>query len=232
VKLTATERRGLRAYKQNGGYHHSIHAKTLHALRRKGLIHERRLTPAGEAELAGEAEIIVPDIFDDLFVKKESMPKAKKKPSAIPAPGDEDRALPRTIIAMEGQAFRGEKALKRLRTVTDVEIDAHPLLDREQQKLCKIFRDKAAKDGDEFTMLDFAKLALRAAGKDYATASEYGHTELAVSRLRALDVLHRHAALLYTYEALKRGPEIVTETIEERDTLRDIKLLASHGGLP
>jgi hypothetical protein len=208
VKLTATERRGLRAYARTRSWR-NVHGRTIHALERKGLLGfirgRRDITPAGHAAL------VVPNIFDDLFAKKESMPEAKKKLSA------------------RGLTAKQDAALKRIRTVTDVEIDGHPLLDREQQKICKIFRDKAAKDGDAFTMLDFAKLALRATGKNYAEASEYGHTKFAVARLLVLDALHRSAALLYTYEALKRGPKIVTETIEERGTLRDIELLASHG---
>jgi len=214
VKLTANERRGLREYAKTKSWT-SVHGRTIHALERKGLIGmirgRRGITPSGRAELA------VPNIFDDLFTKKEPMPKAfddlftKKEPMS--------------------KAKKQEAVLKRLHTVTDVEIDAHPLLDREQQKLCKIFRDNAAKAGDEFTMLDFAKIALRATGKDYAAASEYGHRDLTAARLPALDDLHRRAALLYTYEALKRGPKIVTETIEKRGTLRDIELLASHGSL-
>jgi hypothetical protein len=201
VKLTATERRGLRAYARTRSWT-NVHGRTIHALERKGLLGfirgRRDITPAGHAALT------VPNIFDDLFAKKESMPKAKKKLSA------------------RGLTAKQDAALKRLRTVTDIEIDAHPLLDREQQKICKIFRDKAAKDGDEFTMLDFAKIALRATGSDYLAAS---WPMLAAK----CDAAHRRAALLYTYEALKRGPAIVTETIEERGTLRDIELLVSHG---
>lgn len=199
MKLSAKEHRALAVFAKPTGQRHygNVHGRTIHALERKGLVGYirggRQLTPAGIRELAA-----VPNIFDDLFEKKEqTMPVTKTAKAAA--------------------------AITRLHTLTNVEIDAHPLLDREQKKLCKIFRDKSKKDGDEFTMLNFAEIALRATGNDYAEVT--GSDDQAV----ICDAAHRRAALLYTYEALKRGPAIVTETIEDRGTLRDIELLASHG---
>lgn len=61
-----------------------IHANSIHALERKGYLGDgRRLTPTGKAALAA-----VPNIFDDLFERKEgaSMPKKPivKKPAGKP----------------------------------------------------------------------------------------------------------------------------------------------------
>ena len=52
------------------------HANTVNALKRKGLVDNRRVTPAGQAVLTS-----VPNIFDDLFAQKE-VPVAKSQPSA------------------------------------------------------------------------------------------------------------------------------------------------------
>jgi hypothetical protein len=113
--------------------------------------------------------------------------------------------------------------LQRLANLSDAEIDAHPLLDRYQQRLCKSFRNAAKRDRSGFTMLEFAEVVLRATGNDYAAVTDRGGREAA-----RRDGDHRKAAILYVYEALKAGPNIVTETIAERGTLRDLELLASH----
>ena len=72
-------------------------------------------------------------------------------------------------------------------------------------------------------MLQFAEIALRASGNNYAAVTDQGGHEAA-----RRDKEHCLAAILYVYEALKAGPDIVTETIAERGTLRDLELLASH----
>jgi len=208
VKLTATERRGLRTLAKTGSVA-DVNGKTMHALARKGLITGKGPGGGWKVTANGRAEITVPNIFDDLFDKKE--PAMPKKPDLCAA-------------HIHEHASARDAAFRRLRTVTNVEIDAHPLLTRDQKKLCKIFRDEAAKAGDEFTMLAFAEVTLRASGNDYAAVTNEGGLQAAVN-----DAAHRRAALLYAYEALKRGPAIVTETIEKRGTLRDIELLVSHG---
>jgi hypothetical protein len=109
------------------------------------------------------------------------------------------------------------------RPLTNAQIDAHLLLDRDQQKTCKILRDLAKKEGSSFTMLEFAEIALRATGNEYARVTDEGGHQAAVC-----DDAHRRAAILYVYEAIKAGPPIVSETAVERGTLRDLELLARH----
>jgi hypothetical protein len=181
-----------------------VHGHTRHALERKGLVFSDRrkgwkLTVAGELAIACPAG--VPNIFDDLFdAKKESvMPKAKAK----------------TKTKKQTKA--------EITTMSDAEIDGHPLLDREQQKLCKGLRNLAKRRGESFTMAEFAAVALRATGNDYAAVTDEGGHAAAMR-----DKDHQLAAILYVYEALKAGPDIVTETVAERGTLRDLELLASY----
>lgn len=115
------------------------------------------------------------------------------------------------------------QALARLGAVTDVEIDAHPLLSEDQRQVCKDLRDLAEREHRSFTMLEFAEVALRATGNDYAAVTDRGGPEAARH-----DQAHRRAAILYVYEAVKAGPPIVAETAADRGTLRDLELLASH----
>ena len=112
-------------------------------------------------------------------------------------------------------------AAQRLAELTDVEIDGHPLLDQEQRKICKTLRNAARKEQRPFKMLDFAEIALRATGNDYAAATDQGGYEAA-----RCDNAHRQAAILYVYEAVKAGPPIIAETADERGTLGDLELLA------
>ena len=119
--------------------------------------------------------------------------------------------------------------------LTDAEIDAHPLLDDAERRLCKIFRTRSKEAGESFTMLDFACVCLRATGRDYVeTFNQDGDGNIDSANCIATvvaDAKHRRAAVLYVYEALKEGPAIVTETIGARGTLRALELLVSHGGL-
>ena len=118
---------------------------------------------------------------------------------------------------------RQQDAAQRLVTLSNVEIDGHPLLDEGQRRICKELRNVAKKDREPFTMLDFAEIALRATGNDYAAI-----TDLGGPRAAHLDAAHRRAAILYVYEAIKAGPAIIAETAGERGTLRDLELLANH----
>ena len=114
-----------------------------------------------------------------------------------------------------------QAAERRLAELTDVEIDGHPLLDQEQRNICKKLRNAARKEQRPFTMIDFAEIALRATGNDYAAATDQGGSQAA-----RCDIAHRQAALLYVYEAIKAAPPIIAETAGERGTLRDLELLA------
>jgi hypothetical protein len=116
-----------------------------------------------------------------------------------------------------------QEAVERLAELTNVEIDGHPLLDQAQRKICKELRNLARKERRSFTMLDFAEIALRATGNDYAAVTDQGGAEAAMR-----DGAHRRSAILYVYEAIKAGPPIIAETANDRGTLRDLELLANH----
>ena len=205
VRITKTEARALRAFRDGRSKAtRRVHGHTRHALERKGLLRAGNgrgwtVTPAGQAVLC---QADVPNIFDDVF-------DARKKESV----------MPKKTTGVK----KKKKALEALTIVTDVEIDAHPLLDREQQKLCKSFRTIAKRNGDPFTMLQFAEIALRASGNNYAAVTDQGGHKAARH-----DKEHRQAAILYVYEAIKAGPAIVSETAEQRGTLKDLALLAIH----
>jgi hypothetical protein len=119
--------------------------------------------------------------------------------------------------------------------LTDEQINAHPLLNDNERRICKILRNHSKEAGESFTMLDFAANCLRATGRNYAEAFDHdGDGNLNSPDCAATvlaDAKHRRAAVLYVYEALKGGPPIITETIGERGTLRDLELLVSHGAL-
>ena len=83
-------------------------------------------------------------------------------------------------------------AIKPLR---NAEIDAHPLLNRDQRAMCKLMRNT---DGRRFRMFDFARVELHATASDYANADDDDIAE----RVKTEMALHR-AALLFVYEALK-----------------------------
>ena len=79
MELSTKEHRALDMLARTGQIDWSrVHANTVNALRRKGLVGSHRdLTDAGHA-----ARAAVPNIFDDLFAEKEKtpVPKAKKSP--------------------------------------------------------------------------------------------------------------------------------------------------------
>lgn len=76
VKLTANERRALAEFAKPKIDWNKVHGNTRDSLQRKKLLDGHKLTTAGRAEL------VVPNIFDDLFDNKEKIlvPKAKTSP--------------------------------------------------------------------------------------------------------------------------------------------------------
>lgn len=107
------------------------------------------------------------------------------------------------------------------------DITTHPLLDDDQRKLARTFKRIAATKGDEFSMLDFASLVLRACARDY------GNTDIDQDIAGAVnaDAALRHAAVLYVYEALKAcDMDIITEWPEFNEMLRSLETL--NGNLP
>ena len=200
VKLTANERHALAELAKPVGKrdYSRVHGRTRHALERKGLFGSNG-KPGGAITPAGRAALAVPNIFDDLFEAKEQ----------------------KTAMTTKTAAKKAAEA--RLAIMTNDEIDAHPLLDQEQRRICKGLRNAAKSEGSSFTMLAFAEISLRATGNDYAAVTDQGGHEAA-----RCDDAHRRAAILYVYEAIKAGPAIVAETAGERGTLRDLELLASH----
>lgn len=81
VKLTAKERHALAELAKPAGTrdYSRVHGRTIHALERKGLFgcrHDGK--PGGALTPAGHAELIVPNIFDDLFEQKKESAVTKK----------------------------------------------------------------------------------------------------------------------------------------------------------
>lgn len=105
------------------------------------------------------------------------------------------------------------------------EIDKHPLLDDEQKKMCRIFAQTAARKKEAFTMLQFAEVALRATGNDYADARDGEIHEQART-----DLEHRRAAVLYVREALiSCEHEIITQWPEFDTMLQQLDDLVTLG---
>jgi hypothetical protein len=159
--------------------------------------------------------------------KRSGVRKAKKlRNEGLPA---------KQAIQAAGQIVDAMLARSSSARLTDEQINAHPLLDDTERRLCKIFRTQSKAAGESFTMLDFAANCLRATGRDYAEMFDRdGDGNLDSTNCFATliaDAKHRRAAILYVYEALKGGPPIITETIGDRGTLRDLELLVSHGAL-
>ena len=81
VMLTAKERHALAELAKPVGKrdYSRVHGHTIHALERKGLFGHINGKPGRTVTPAGRAELVVPNIFDDLFTKEKSaVPKAKK----------------------------------------------------------------------------------------------------------------------------------------------------------
>ena len=79
VKLTAKERHALAELAKPVGKrdYSRVHGHTIHALQRKGLFGSNG-KPGGALTPAGHAELVVPNIFEDLFDQKEAaMPKTE-----------------------------------------------------------------------------------------------------------------------------------------------------------
>jgi len=81
VKLTANERRALAELSKpvDKRDYSRVHGHTLHALQRKGLFGSNG-KPGGAVTPAGRAELVVPNIFDDLFAKEPAMSKTQNRP--------------------------------------------------------------------------------------------------------------------------------------------------------
>lgn len=95
-------------------------------------------------------------------------------------------------------------------TIRNAEIDAHELLDDGQRIMLKAMR-RARRS---LTMLDFAQVALRATGCNYARADAGldGSAQVA-------DRAHRRAAVLYVYEALRASDAAIIKEWPEFDEM-------------
>lgn len=103
-------------------------------------------------------------------------------------------------------------------------IDSHPLLTDSQRTVCAALNRVARSKREEFTMLDFARIALRATGNDYASA--IGSDDLEVY---AADREHKRAAILYVYEALKATEHpLIQDWTGLPDCLKVLKNLAEE----
>lgn len=72
VKLTANERRALRQFAKPRIDWDLVHGHTLHSLERKKLVQGRGGAGGWELTAAGRAELEIPDIFADLFERKDT----------------------------------------------------------------------------------------------------------------------------------------------------------------
>lgn len=87
-------------------------------------------------------------------------------------------------------------ARTRPKFVSLEEIDSHMLLDNQQKKFCRIMRNEfRQRGGESFTMLDFAKRALRDDGSLRAEALQYDD-------ILAADESLQRSALLYAHELI------------------------------
>jgi hypothetical protein len=104
------------------------------------------------------------------------------------------------------------------------DIDDQLMLDAEQRRLCAELNRAA---GNSLTMLEFATIALRAAGNNYAAVTDGPDSHARV----AADLAHRRAAVLYVYEALKASEiEWIREWADLEAALDTLELL--HFELP
>lgn len=133
-----------------------------------------------------------------------------------------DKALGMADEEIE-KARAGRADPLRVRPPTNAELAAHPILSDAQRRICKELRDVSKRNGETFTLLDFARIALRATGNNYAAVDDEDGLQAAVC-----DAEHQRAALLFAYELVRNGPPIVAETLQERGTLHDIEIVARH----
>lgn len=105
-------------------------------------------------------------------------------------------------------------------TITNEEIDQHNLLDDEQRKIAKALRNQARKDQRDFTMLDFARIALKATSRDLGELEpEDGARYVMACRD------HERAALLFAHEAMRAAPPPLTVAFKD-EVLFAIALLS------
>jgi len=112
----------------------------------------------------------------------------------------------------------------------NTEIESHELLTSEQHLLCKAMRNESRRAGHDFTLYDFAKVALRATARDYVEASDLSEAAREQARVTHERALQR-AAILFVYEALKACDiNLIKQWPEFDEMLRSIVMLA--GDLP
>ena len=97
-----------------------------------------------------------------------------------------------------------------IKPLRNAEIDAHPLLDRDQKVMLKVMRNATR----EISMYDFARIALHATAGNFIGADDDDITE----RVKTERALH-HAALLFVYEALKACDHDIIKQWPEFDTM-------------
>lgn len=109
------------------------------------------------------------------------------------------------------------------KAMRDSEIDAQPMLDRDQKAMCRVMRDTSRRGGGSFTMMDFARIVLGAAAVDYASEECDEDGDPAGGTLE-------RAALLFVYEALRHCDHAIIKEWPEFDTmLRQLEDLGTLG---
>lgn len=110
-----------------------------------------------------------------------------------------------------------------IKPLRNAEIDAHPLLDRDQRAMLKVMRNATR----ELSMYDFARIALHAAAGDYVNADDDDIAE----RVKGERALH-YAALLFVYEALKACDHDIIKQMDEFPTALQFLEELNTLGLP
>jgi hypothetical protein len=148
MNLTANERRALTELAKPVGKrdYSRVHGITRHALERKGLFGQNG-KPGGAITAAGRAELVVPDIFDDLFSKKDfSMPKLSTK--GLPAK-QALAAADKIIEAALSRDRASKKPVKPISVMKKEPVDAFRQIAHVETTLHDIVHERWEKGADE-----------------------------------------------------------------------------------
>lgn len=93
---------------------------------------------------------------------------------------------------------RKRKRKRKPKTVSNDQIAQHPMLGELDKRLCQVFRDQARRAHEDFSMDEYAEIALKACARNYTEAVDGDRLGDALLDLKRL----KHAAALYFREML------------------------------
>jgi hypothetical protein len=129
-------------------------------------------------------------------------------PAKKPAAKRAQSARPQGRRTKTRGARTKSRTASRIETIADATIDEHPMLSPLDKQLCRTFRDVSKREGDGFSMVQYANIALSACARNFASAALAGQAEDEAAHLRKL----KHAAALYFREMLADaggGPDVL-----------------------